>query len=47
MDSTTIEQILAACTSLGEEGRMARVRDPSPAARDLLEICNLTHLVET
>jgi anti-anti-sigma factor len=47
MDSTTIEQILAACTSLGEEGRMARVRDPSPAARYLLEICNPSHLVET
>lgn len=45
MDSTTIDQILAARTRLGAEGRTARVRDPSPAARYLLEICDLTDLV--
>lgn len=45
MDSTTIEQI-AARTSLGEDGRMARIRNPSPVARHLLELCRLTDLVE-
>ncbi len=45
MDSTTIVQILAARTRLGAQGRMARVRDPSPAARYLLEVCDLTDLV--
>jgi anti-sigma B factor antagonist len=47
MDSTTIDQILAARVRLGAQGRKARVRDPSPAARYLLEICDLTHLVES
>ena len=28
------------------EGRTARVRDPSPAARYVLELCGLTQLVE-
>lgn len=46
MDSTTIEQILAARTSLGEDGRRARIRNPSPVARHLLELCRLTDLVE-
>ena len=45
MDSTTIDQILAARSRLGAQGRKARVRDPSRAARYLLEICDLTHLV--
>lgn len=45
MDSATIAQILAARTSLGEEGRMARIRDPSPLAHYLLAICGLTDLV--
>ena len=47
MDSTVIYQLVTACTRLGADGRMARVRDPSPAARYVLEICGLTHLVET
>ncbi|HZO66285.1 MAG TPA: STAS domain-containing protein [Kribbellaceae bacterium] len=47
MDSTTIHQILAARIRLGAQGRKARVRDPSPAARYVLEICGLTHLVES
>jgi anti-anti-sigma factor len=47
MDSTTIAQILTACTSLREEGRIARIRDPSPLAHYLLEICGLTDLVAT
>jgi anti-sigma B factor antagonist len=46
MDSTTIEQILAARTRLGAEGRKARVRHPSRPARYLLNICDLAHLVE-
>lgn len=46
MDSTTIDQILAARTRLEAEGRKARVRDPSPAARYLLKSCGLTDLVE-
>ena len=45
MDSTTIDQILEARTRLVAEGRKAHVRDPSPAARCVLEICGLTHLV--
>jgi anti-anti-sigma factor len=47
MDSTTIDQILGARIRLEAEGRKARVRDPSPSARYLLEICELTHLVES
>ena len=47
IDSTTIDQILAARIRLEAEGRKARVRDPSPAARYVLEICDLTHLVES
>jgi anti-sigma B factor antagonist len=47
MDSTTIDQILAARIRLGEQGRKARVRAPLHAARYLLEICDLTHLVES
>jgi anti-sigma B factor antagonist len=47
MDSTVIYQLVTASTLLGADGRMARVRDPSPAARYVLEICGLTHLVET
>ena len=47
MDSTTIDQILAARIRLGAQGRTARVRAPSHAARYLLEICGLTHLVES
>ena len=46
MDSTTIQQIMAAVTRLGEDGRRARIRDPSPVARHVLELCRLTHLVE-
>jgi anti-anti-sigma factor len=46
MDSSTIAQILVAPTSLGAEGRTVRVRDPSPLARYLLEICGLTELVD-
>jgi anti-anti-sigma regulatory factor len=45
MDSTTIDQILAARIRLGAQGRKARIRAPSHAARYLLEICGLTHLV--
>ena len=47
IDSTTIDQILAARIRLEAEGRKARVRDPSPAARYVLEVCDLTHLVES
>ena len=47
MDSTTIDQILAARVRLGAEGRKVRVRDPSPAARYLLEICALTDVLES
>jgi anti-anti-sigma factor len=47
MDSTIINQFVRARTRLGADGRMARMRDPSPAARCVLEICGLTHLVET
>jgi anti-anti-sigma factor len=47
MDSTTIDQILAARRRLASEGRMARVRHPSGPARYLLDICDLTHLVES
>jgi anti-anti-sigma factor len=47
MDSTVIYQLVTACTRLGADGRMARVRDPSPAARYVLEICGLTDLVES
>jgi anti-anti-sigma factor len=46
MDSTTIEQIVSACTRLREDGRMARIRNPSPVARHVLELCRLTDLVE-
>jgi anti-anti-sigma factor len=46
MDSTTIDRILAACTILGEDGRVARIRNPSPVARRLLELCRLTDLVD-
>jgi hypothetical protein len=46
MDSTTIDQILAAQARLGAEGRKARVRHPSRQARYLLRICDLAHLVE-
>jgi hypothetical protein len=45
MSITTIVQILAAQIRLGAEGRKARVHDPS--ARCLLDICDLTHLVES
>jgi anti-sigma B factor antagonist len=44
MDSTIINQLVGACTRLGAEGRLARVRDPSPAARCVLEIGGLSHL---
>lgn len=47
MDSTVINQLVRACTRLGAEGRSARVRDPSPAARSVLEICGLSRLVES
>ncbi|HET6772415.1 MAG TPA: STAS domain-containing protein [Acidimicrobiales bacterium] len=47
MDSTIINQLARACTRLGPDGRMARVRDPSPPARCVLEICGLAHLVES
>jgi anti-anti-sigma factor len=47
MDSTVIHQLVRARTRLGADGRTARVRDPSPAARYVLGLCGLTHLVET
>jgi anti-anti-sigma factor len=47
MDSTVILQLLKASTRLGADGRTARVRDPSPAAHYVLDLCGLTHLVET
>ena len=46
MDSTTLDQILAAHARLGAKGRTARIRNPSRPARYLLELCELTHLVE-
>jgi anti-anti-sigma factor len=46
MDSATLDQILAAHARLGAEGRTARIRNPSRPARYLLELCELTHLVE-
>lgn len=46
MDSTIIRQLLRARTRLGADGRTARVRDPSLAARYVLKLCGLTHLVE-
>jgi anti-anti-sigma factor len=45
MDGTTVNQILAVCTRLRAEGRMARVRRPSPPARLVLGLCDLSHLV--
>lgn len=47
MDSTIINRLVRACPRLGADGRMARVRDASPAARYVLELCSLSHLVET
>jgi anti-anti-sigma factor len=47
MDSTVILELLRARTRLGADGRTARVRDPSPAARYVLDLAGLTHLVET
>ncbi|HEU0041555.1 MAG TPA: STAS domain-containing protein [Jiangellaceae bacterium] len=47
MDSTVIHQLVRASTRLGADGRTTRVRDPSPAARYVLDLCGLTHLVET
>jgi anti-sigma B factor antagonist len=46
MDSTTLDQILTARARLGAEGRTARIRNPSRSARFLLELCDLTQLVE-
>ena len=46
MDSTTLGQILAAHARRGARGRTARIRNPSGPARYLLELCELTHLVE-
>ena len=46
MDSTTLDQILAAHARLGAEGRTARIRNPSRPARHPMELCELTHLVE-
>jgi hypothetical protein len=33
-------------THMTADGRTARIRDPSAAARRALELCGLTHLVE-
>jgi anti-sigma B factor antagonist len=46
MDSTTLDQILVARARLGAEAGTARIRDPSRPAHHLLELCELTHLVE-
>ena len=46
MDSVVVNQLLIASKRLGMAGRTVRVRDPSPAARHVLELCGLTHLVE-
>jgi anti-anti-sigma factor len=46
MDSTIINELLIAFTRLKADGRMARIPDPSAAARRVLELCGLTHRVE-
>jgi anti-anti-sigma factor len=45
MDSTTTTQLLIARTHPKVDGRMARLPDPSAAARRVMELCGLTHLV--
>ena len=46
MDSTTLMAILQAASSADAQGKAMTLRNPSPSARRLLDVCGLNELLE-
>src|SRR5512133_2873411 len=46
MDSTTLMAILQAASSADAQGKAVALRNPSPSARRLLDVCGLNELLE-